>query len=178
MSSTHLAAGDWSVDSVHSDVAFEVEHNALQMFRASFGEYSAQLHTDDGGIRIEGSVSVASVDINFEKLREVVLGDEFFDAANHPEITFRSSDVSLGGEWSLEISGRLGLKGNSGEVTARGKLRGPVTDLAGNPRVSVRLETVIDRTEYGLKWQAELDSGEDVLANEVRLIVDLELAQG
>ena len=73
---------------------------------------------------------------------------------------------------------QLGLKGNSGEVTARGRLSGPVTDLAGNPRLSVELETVIDRTEYGLEWQAELESGEDVLANDVRLLVGLELALG
>ena len=176
--SSALPAGDWTVDTVHSDVALEVEHNELQMFRASFGEYSAQLHTDDGRIRIEGSVSVESVDIDFEKLRGVVLGDEFLDAENHPEITFRSSDVSLGDDGSLEIKGTLGLKGNSGEVTARSRLSGPVTDLAGNPRLSVELETVIDRTEYGLEWQAELESGEDVLANDVRLLVGLELALG
>lgn len=176
--SNDLPAGDWALDTVHSDVAFEVEHNELQRFRASFGEYSAQLHTDDGGIGIEGSVAVESVDINFEKLRGVVLGDEFFDAANHPEITFRSSDISLGDDGVLEVSGTLGLKGNSGEVTAHGSLRGPVTDLAGNPRLSVQLKTVIDRTEYGLEWQAELESGEDVLANDVRLIVELELSLG
>jgi polyisoprenoid-binding protein YceI len=72
----------------------------------------------------------------------------------------------------------LGLKGNSGEVTARGKLTGPVTDLHGSPRVSVQVEAVINRKEYGLEWHADLDGGEAVLGDDVKLIANLELAQG
>jgi polyisoprenoid-binding protein YceI len=173
-----LPAGDWTVDGPHSVVAFEVEHNSLQEFRARFTEYSAELKTDDGGLGIEGSVAVESVDIGLDKLREVVLSDEFLDAANHPEITFRSSDINLSDDGSLEVKGTLGLKGNSGEVTARGKLTGPVTDLHGSPRVSVQVEAVINRKEYGLEWHADLDGGEAVLGDDVKLIANLELAQG
>ena len=173
-----LPAGDWSVDAPHSVVAFEVEHNTLQPFRARFTEYSAELHTDGDGIGIKGSVAVNSVQIGLEKLREVVLGDEFLDAANHAEITFQSSDISLGADGSLEVAGTLGIKGKSSEVTARGKLTGPVTDLHGSPRVSVQVEAVIDRNEFGLEWHADLEGGEAVLGDDVKLIANLELAQG
>jgi polyisoprenoid-binding protein YceI len=159
-------------------VAFEVEHNTLQAFRARFTDYSAELHTEGDGIGIKGSVAVDSVQISLDKLREVVLGDEFLDGAKHPEITFESSDISLGDDGSLEVKGTLGIKGNSGEVTARGKLSGPVTDLHGSLRVSVQLEAVINRNEYGLEWHADLEGGEAVLGDDVKLIANLELAQG
>ncbi len=173
-----LPAGDWAVDTVHSDVAFEVQHNSLQAYRATFSDYSAELHTDDDGLGITGRVKVESVEISLEMLRDTVLGEDFLDAANHPEIVFTSSSIDIGGDGSLEVKGTLEMKGTSGEVTAKGKLTGPVNDLHGDPRVSVQVEAVIDRTEYGLAWQGELDGGEDVLGNEVKLIAHMELAQG
>ena len=171
-------AGDWAVDGLHSDVAFEVAHNELQQYRASFSEYSAQLHTDDGGVGIEGSVAVDSVGIPEGRLRDTVLGEEFLDAANHPQITFRSSSIDLGADGSLKLAGTLTLKGKSGEITATGKLTGPVTDMGGNPRIAVQAEAVIDRTQYGLEWAADLAGGEAVLGNDVKLIAHLELSQG
>ena len=173
-----LPVGDWAVDGLHSDVAFQVAHYELQEYRASFNEYSAQLHTDDGGIGIEGSVVVDSVDIAEGRLRDTVLGEEFLDAANHPKITFRSSSIDVAADGSLKLAGTLTLKGTSGEVTATGKLTGPVVDMQGNQRVAVLAEAVIDRTQYGLAWAAELDGGETVVSNDVKLIAHLELSQG
>lgn len=174
-----VPAGEFSVDVLHSEVAFEVEHNELQRYRASFTNYSAQLQSaDEGGLAIEGAVVADSVDIPEGKLRDVVLGEEFFDAANHPEITFRSSDVSADADGSLSVSGTLTLKGKVGEVTGKGTFAGPVTDMGGNPRVSVQVEASIDRNAYGLEWHANLVGGENVLGDEVKLIVNLELSAG
>lgn len=177
-----IPAGTWQLDRLHSSVGFEVEHGSVSTFAGGFTDYDAQLGVDGGSLQVTGTARVDSVtieesDAGAEALKGHVLSPEFFDAERHPEIRFASSDVRLGDGGSLEVDGALTIKETTREVTATGRVRGPAPSIDGSTqKLAVELETVIDRTDFGLNWQMELPDGGAVLGNDVRLIVRLELA--
>jgi polyisoprenoid-binding protein YceI len=175
---TQPVAGTWDTDHVHSHVGFSVKHMVVATFRGSFDEYAGRLVAgEDGRPRLEGSVKVDSLVVKDENLAAHLKSPEFFDSSAYPEISFRSDAVELGEDGSLEVEGELTIKGRSHRVTARGSYSGPHTDIAGNDKIGVELEAVIDRREYGLEWNAPLPKGGFALDNDVKLEVALELVR-
>ncbi len=171
-----LPQGDWKSDPVHSSVGFSVKHMGAGTFRGSFDDYSVSLATgDDGELRLTGSAAVQSVDVKDENLKAHLLSAEFFDAERNPEITFVARDVHEAGE-GLVVEGALTVKGITKGVEARGSVSGPVEGPDGRNRIGIDLETVVDRHEFGLDWNADLPDGTKVLGDEVRLSVHLELS--
>ena|SRR6476469_1882384 len=169
-----LPAGTWSTDQSHSRAEFEVEHAGISVFRGGFSPIEARLSVDDDGAVLEGGVGVASISIDDENIRPHLLSPEFFDADRNPEVRFRSTAIS-GDADDLRVSGELSMAGVSRTVEAAGRLRGPVSLGPGVERLTLELETAIDRTDYGMNWQMDLPGGQSALANEVKLVVSLEL---
>jgi polyisoprenoid-binding protein YceI len=171
-------AGNWTIDKVHSHVGFSVKHMVVATFRGSFDSYDASLVAgEDGAAVLRGTVKVDSLVVKDENLAAHLKSPDFFDTENHPEIKFTSTSVTIGEDGSLEVEGDLEIKGNTHRVTARGTLSGPHTDIAGNEKLGVELEAVIDRREYGLEWNAPLPKGGFALENDVKLDVALELVK-
>jgi polyisoprenoid-binding protein YceI len=174
---TALPAGTYTSDPVHSTTAFAVKH-MLATFRGSFAAFDAELTVDDDGrARLTGSVPVNTVVVKDENLVAHLQSPEFFDAEQHPRITFDSSEIAID-DGSVTVTGDLALKGHTERVTAQGTIVGPVEDPFGNTKLGLQLETVVDRTKFGLNWNAPLPKGGFMLANDVTLSVDLELIQG
>jgi polyisoprenoid-binding protein YceI len=167
-----IPTGTWAIDPVHSNASFEVEHAGVSVFRGGFKPIDGKLTAGESGLVLEGAVEVASISIDDENIRPHLLSPEFFDVERNPRITYRSTAIS-GAPDDLAVTGELGMAGVSLPVTARGRLRGPI-DAGGSQKLALSLETSIDRTAFGMNWQMELPSGGQALANEVRLIVDLE----
>jgi polyisoprenoid-binding protein YceI len=109
--------------------------------------------------------------------RAHVLGEEFFNAAEHPEVRFRSKSIELGEGESVTVEGELEVAGTRRDVTATGSYRSPIEGPDGSERVAFELETTFDRRDFGFDWQMELPSGGDVLDWDVTLNVHLELAK-
>lgn len=164
----------YSVDRVHSSVGFSVVHNGLSTFRSGFAEYEARL-TGGNAPRLEGSVDVASIEIDEEQLKGHLLSTEFFDAERHPRLRFESSELSVGDDGSASVWGVLEIRGEKHEVEAGGRFSEIGADLAGSPRVGLSLEATVDRRSFGLDWNAELPSGGKALDYEVTIAVELEL---
>jgi polyisoprenoid-binding protein YceI len=174
---TALPAGTYTSDPVHSTTGFAVKH-MLATFRGSFAAFDAQLTVgDDGRARLVGSVPVDTVVVKDENLVAHLQSPEFFDAEQHPRITFESAEIAIE-DGNATVTGDLTLKGHTERVTAQGTIVGPVEDPFGNTKVALQLETVVDRTKFGLNWNAPLPKGGFMLANDVTLSVDLELVQG
>ncbi len=155
-----IEAGTWKIDTIHSHVGFSVKHMVVATFRGRFDEYEGSLTAgEDGAPRLEGKVKVDSLVVKDENLAGHLRSPDFFDADNYPEISFvsRSLDVSEAGE--VEVEGDLTIKGNTHLVTGRGSLTGPHVDIAGNDKLGVELEAVIDRREFGLNWNAPAPQG-------------------
>lgn len=173
--SLSIPTGTWTVDDVHSSASFEVEHGGISAFRGGLTPINAKLVSDGARVALEGTVAVATVSIDDENVRPHLLSPEFFDADRNPEIRFRSTEIS-GTPDDLRVAGELSMAGVSRTVEARGTLRGPV-DFGGIEKLSLSLETAVDRTDFGMDWQMKLPGGEDALANEVKLSVVLELVK-
>jgi polyisoprenoid-binding protein YceI len=170
-------SGTYEADTVHSVFGFSVLHNGISTYRGTLDDVSVTLSAEDGELSIEGAAKVESISIREpEQFRGHVLGEEFFKAADHPEVSFRSSSVELD-EGRATVAGELTIAGITREVTATGSYQQPIADPVGDDRVAIELETTFDRREFGFDWQMELPSGGDVLAWDVTLDIHLELTQ-
>jgi polyisoprenoid-binding protein YceI len=170
-----IPTGTWTIDPVHSSASFNVEHNGLSAFSAGFGEVDAALSVTEDGAHLSGSARVESVGIEDPQLRGHLLSPEFFDTERHPEIGFASDDIRVGDGGELHLKGELTIRGATKPIEAHGTFVGPHDGPDGKSRLGLSLETVVDRTDYGLGWNMELPDGRLVLGNDVTLVVRLEL---
>ena len=164
-------AGSWNFAAAHSSADFAVKY-VVSTFRGSIEDLSATL--EDGVL--SGSAKIASIKVKDDNLTGHLMAPDFFDAEQYPEISFRSESIQGDGE-QVTLQGELTLKGVTKPITATGTLEGPAQDFMGNTRLGFTLETTIDRTDYGVSWNAELPSGGKALADEVTLQVELEFHQ-
>jgi polyisoprenoid-binding protein YceI len=167
-------AGTFNADPVHSSFGFAVRYQGVSLYKGTLDDVTATL--SDG--KLEGSAKVESISIRQpEQFRAHVLSPEFFDAANHPEVVFTSSDVDLREDGSAVVEGELTIKGITKPVTATGTWTAPAADAFGNTRGHLNLEATVDRTAYEMRWNAPLPSGGNALANDVTLTVDISLIE-
>jgi len=162
-----LPTGTWSLDPIHSTIGFELPYLA-GTFRGQFTDVDAKL-TDES---LTGSARVASVDVKDENFSAHLQSPDFFDAERHPELRFESRELERSGE-ALTVRGDLTIRGITKPVELSGTISEPLTDYADRERVGLKLEATVDRTEFGVNWNAPLPSGEPALANEVKLVAEL-----
>ena len=169
---TPLLSSTYNADPVHSSFGFAVRYQGVSLFKGTLNDVAATL--TDGNL--EGTAKVESISIRTpDQFRQHVLSAEFFDAENHPEVTFTSNDLDLRDDGTAIVAGELAIKGITRPVEATGTWIAPAADAFGNERGHVNLEAVIDRTEYDMNWNMALPSGGNVLANDVTLVVELSL---
>jgi polyisoprenoid-binding protein YceI len=170
-------SGTYSADPVHSSFGFAVAYAGAGKFRGTFADVRAKLTAGDDGLTLEGAARVESISIQDPpQFRAHVLGPDFFDADNHPELRFSSSDIELADDGSLRLEGALTIAGATRPVVATGTWSEPLETAAGR-RAALQLEAVIDRREFGFDWQMALPGGGDALAYDVTLEVSLALVQ-
>jgi polyisoprenoid-binding protein YceI len=175
-STTTIPAGTYHSVAPHSEASFSVKY-VVSTFRGSFTDFSAVLTADENGnAHLDGTVKVDSIVVKDENLGAHLKSPEFFDTEQYPEIKFDSLKITRNGD-DITVEGDLTLKGHTEKVTGTGTITGPEQDAFGNTKIGLLLETVVDRTKFGLNWNAQLPKGGFALANDVKLSVELELAQ-
>jgi polyisoprenoid-binding protein YceI len=167
---TAVPTGTWQADVVHSSVGFEVPYMGLSAFSGTVTDFDATL--TDG--RLAGAARIATVHTKEENLTAHLLSPDFFDAERFPEVRFAGTSVVRDGD-QVEIDGEVTLKGVTKPATLRGTIAGPTTDPYGKERIALELETTIDRTGFGITWNAPMPDGSNALSNEVTLRADLVL---
>jgi polyisoprenoid-binding protein YceI len=165
---TQIPAGSWQADPVHSSVGFAVKYLGVASFGGEVKSFEASLV--DG--RLAGKAQVASIEVKDENLYAHLQAPDFFDAQRHPELSFAGTHAGNG-----RFEGELTIKGITKWVTLEGAVTGPVTDPYGNERYGLALTAVIDRTAFGLDWNAPLPGGGFALANDVTLKAELSLVK-
>jgi polyisoprenoid-binding protein YceI len=164
-------AGSWNFAAVHSSAHFSVRY-LVASFRTEFTDVSAEL---TGG-QLSGAVKVASAQTKSDTLTQHLMGADFFDAERFPEITFRSSRLTITGD-DVVLEGELTMKGETRPLKATGAIAGPSEDFMGNTRLGFTLTATIDRTDFGVSWNADLPNGGKALADDVELTVELEFTK-
>ena len=173
---TQIPAGTWNADRTHSEAAFSVRH-VVSTFRGRFEDVDATLEAAaDGTLSLTGSVKAASVVVKDENLQAHLASPEFFDTETYPEITFTSALVRAEGD-AVTGEGELTLKGSTHPLVATGTITEPGDSPFGTTTLGLQLEATVDRTQYGLSWNAPLPKGGFMLSDDVKLVVDLEFVQ-
>lgn len=174
---TALPTGTYSADRVHSSVAFEVEYMGIGAFGGSVKDFEATL--EDG--RLSGSARIESLETKDENLYAHLMSPEFFDAERNPVVSFSTEHASVTGSdvtgSIVELEGEITIKGVTQPATLTGTIVGPKTDPYGNERYGLKLETTIDRTAFGITWNADMPNGTKALADEVTLKADLSVVK-
>ena len=170
-SRTALPTGTWALDPVHSTIGFELPYLA-GTFRGHFTDVDAKLTAES----LAGAARVASVDVKDENLAAHLQSPEFFDVERHPELTFASDSIERSAD-ELNVHGEITIRGITKPVELAGTIAGPITDAFGNERVNVKLETTVDRTEFGLNWNMPLPNGQPALQDAVKLGAELYFVQ-
>ncbi len=171
-----VPTGTWTVDPAHSKVGFAVKHMGITTVRGEFGEFEGTLEISDdlASARAYGTVRTASVDTNQPQRDEHLRSADFFDAENHPEIRFESTQIELADEDTYRITGDLTLHGVTRQLVLNAEIQGTETDpQTGNERVGLEITGQLSRGEYGMEFNMALGSGNMLVADKVKLALDI-----
>ncbi len=171
-----IPEGSWGVDTVHSSIRFAVTYNGFSRFSGHFTSYDVTLV---GGTepRLFGTVSGADIQIEDDVLKGVVLGEEFFDVESHPNLSFRSTTLTLDPAGDVELKGELSIRGQEVAIVASGRYAEIGAGLNGKERIGLTLSAAIDRRDFGLNWDRSLPGGARVLDFDVALDAQFELTR-
>jgi polyisoprenoid-binding protein YceI len=164
---TAIPAGEWSIDPVWSSLEFEVRKLGLMTVKGRVPGFTGTIRGGESP-SIEGVVDATSI-TTFDETRDGHLqSPDFFDAARYPELRFESTSISALDD-GLVVEGDLTIKGVTKPVVLTGTFVGEAADPWGNDRIGLELETTVDRTDFGLTWNAPLPGGGFLLPNDVVL---------
>lgn len=175
---TQIAAGTWSLDAIHSNIDFVVRHAGVSWLRGSFDVAEATLTVSDSGtLQIDGEVDATSVHTKSEQLTGHLASPDFFDTAQYPKLNFSSDEFTVNSDGTLSVPGKLTIKGHTETIELTGRVDASGTDAFGAERVGIELSATIDRTLFGVNWNAPLPTGGVMVANNVKLIAAIEFVQ-
>lgn len=169
-------SGDYNVDPSHSRIGFSVRHMMVTNVRGAFGAFEASAHIDaatpaDSSVQV--SIDTASIDTGVADRDAHLRSADFFDADNHPKITFASTKVERTDETTWLVTGDLTISGTSKPVTITFEETGAAKDAYGNSRVGFEGSTSISRKDWGLTWNAALEAGGVAVSDKVKLEFDI-----
>ncbi|MGV9991904.1 YceI family protein [Streptomyces sp. NPDC003374] len=168
--------GEWVIDPAHSRIGFSVRHAMVTTVRGAFTEYDSRLRfdgRDPARSRAEIVLYPASVDTGVEQRDAHLVGRDFLDAARYPRMIFTSTTVHLAGQDVYRMTGDLTIKDTTRPVTLELTYIGHVTDPFGCERVGFDGTTTINRSAWGLTYDARLAQGGAMVSEKVRLQFDI-----
>ena len=171
----HLT-GDYTIDPAHSRIGFGVRHAMVTNVRGEFAEYEGKLHLDGSepaNSKAELVIKVASIDTKQPQRDEHLRTGDFFEAEAHPEITFSSTSAERVDDETYRLHGDLTIKGVTHPVSLDLEYTGAATDVYGANRVGFEGGTTIDRTKWGLTYNAALETGGVLIGEKVKLTLDI-----
>lgn len=170
----------WQIDSTHSQVTFSVRHMMVSTVKGQFKVLSGVLEIDEQHPErswVEAQVEAASIDTRDQQRDAHLCSADFFDVANYPTITFKSTKVEPLGYIEYRVTGNLTMHGVTKEVVFDAQYSGQLKDLSGLQRAGLSARATINRTDFGLNWNRALEAGGVLVAEKVTIEIDLEVVQ-
>ena len=170
-----LKTGTWVVDPAHSKVGFAVKHMGITTVRGEFGEFEGSLEIGDdlSTARAHGVVKTTSVDTNQPQRDEHLRSADFFETELHPELRFESKAIEAIDEETFRIVGELSLHGVTREITLEAEVQGTDVGPQGEERVGLEVTGQISRSDFGMKFNQALGSGNMVVSDKIKLNLDI-----
>jgi len=172
-----MAVTKWQIDSTHSEVQFKVKHMMISTVTGYFSNFNATVETEGEDFttaKAEFTADLSSISTNNEQRDAHLKSADFFDAENHPQVTFKSSRLEKVDDENYTLHGDLTIRGTTKPVTLKVEFGGIAVDPWGNTRVGFTIDGKINRKDYGLNWSAVTEAGGIVVSDEVRLHINAE----
>ena len=170
----------WDFDLSHSSVNFSVRHLMISKVRGRFTQWGGSLEIDDADLTrssLEVSIEAASIDTRDDKRDEHLRSADFFDVANHPALTFKSTKIDKVSDAELAVTGDLTIRGVTRPVTLSVEVGGEVKDPWGGTRRAFEAKASVNRKDFGLNWNAALEAGGVVVGEKVEIAIEIEAIQ-
>jgi polyisoprenoid-binding protein YceI len=173
-----MSTTKWIIDPTHSEVSFKVKHLVISTVTGYFRKFegSAESTSEDfDGATVSFSADIDSIDTNQSDRDGHLKSPDFFDAANHPKLTFSGKIRKAGGDYTL--LGELSIRGHKQEIELAVDFGGITGDPYGQTKAGFEIEGKISRKEFGLLWSAVTEAGSVVVSDQVRLILNVQLVK-
>lgn len=174
-----MATTKWVIDPTHSEIQFKVKHLVISTVTGSFKSFEGGIETENedfDGATVHFSADVTSIDTNQSQRDEHLKSPDFFDAANHPKLSF-TGKLQKKGDDSYKLHGDLTVKNVTKAVDFNVEYGGSMTDFYGNNKSGFEISGKINRKEFGLEWSAVTEAGGVVVGDEVKLIANVQVAK-
>lgn len=171
-------AGTWTIDESHSRIGFVARHAMVTKVRGGFNEFEGSVIVDAEDIAKSSAtvtIKAASIDTRNEQRDGHLRSNDFLAMDEHPEITFVSTAAALSGATTVELTGDLTVKGTTNSVTIPFEFEGTATDPFGNVRAGFEGSVVINRKDYGVTWNAALETGGVLVSDKITLEFEVSL---
>ena len=170
----------WVIDPVHTHVGFSVRHMMVTTVRGQFGKYTGKLRLDTQDFSrssFEGEIDVASVDTGNTDRDNHLRTNDFFDAPNHPKITFKSTRIEPKGEAEYLVHGELTIRGVTKPVALDVEYHGTSKNPYGKTVAGLSAHATVNRKDFGVSFNALLETGGVAVGEKVKIEIDAELVQ-
>lgn len=175
-----MAKANWKVDPAHSSIDFSVKHMMVSRTKGTFHDFDAIIEADPSDLttaNIEFNVDLASVDTRNEDRDNHLRSADFFDVENHPKMTFRATEIVMKDDGEYDVTGDLTMRGTTNSETFSVTFEGQGTDPWGNEVAGFSAEGKINRTDYGLTYNAALETGGVLVGEDVKISIQIEAAK-
>lgn len=168
----------WTIDPTHSEVGFKVKHMMFTNVKGLFNDYSADIDFNDDlkEANLQFEAKINSIFTNNADRDNHLKSADFFDAEQYPSLKFKSTNIQGNGS-EYEITGDLTIKGITKPVTLNAEFSGLMTDPWGNTKVGLNLDGKINRKDFGLTYNAALETGGVLVGEDVKLNAEIQLVE-
>ena len=177
-----LTKTKWSIDPAHSEIGFKVRHLMITNVKGVFKEFDASIYTtneDFTTAEVDFWLNPGSVDTGDASRDAHLKGADFFNVENHKQIHFTSDFAvdTVDNDGSYEVWGDLTIKGIKKQVKLSIEFGGVMKDPWGNHKAGMTVNAKINRTDWGLNWNAALEAGSVLVSEEIRISCDIQLVR-
>ena len=172
----------WNIDPVHSNAQFKVKHMMISNVKGEFSGIKGTLHFDADDVtrsNVDATIDASTISTRDPQRDAHLKSADFFDVEKFPTLSFKSTRVSKTGDGELEVAGGLSIHGVSRNVVFQVEgPTAPMKDPWGNTRVGLSATTRINRKDFGLTWNAALETGGILVGDEVTITLDIQFIKG
>ncbi len=175
-----LAKEKWAVDAAHSSIDFAVKHMMIATVKGTFHDFEATVDADLADLTtadIAFTIKVASVDTRNADRDNHLRSADFFDVENYATMTFASTAIKKTGDGEYAVTGDLTIRGVTKPATFDVTFEGQGKDPWGNEKVGFSVVGKVNRSDYGLTWNAALETGGVLVGDQVKISLDIEAAK-
>lgn len=177
-----LVKEKWVIDASHSEVGFRIKHLMISSVSGQFNQFDASIYTTGDDFRtaeVDCWLDVNSIDTNDAQRDAHLKSADFFDAEKFPQISFTKDSVeNVDNDGSYELWGNLTIKGITKKVKLDVEFGGIVKDPWGNEKAVFTVNGKVNRKDWGLNWNAVLETGGILVGEEVRIHCEIQLKRG